>query len=129
MPELLADVPDHRVDRIDLRDDPASSGAKLVVVSSRSVNSLLWSLLFVGIFGPGEALAEAGRGPIEALEAVGAPPLFVTVSVYAAPVWPWTKLPVCDLEIVRSGASTLTAAVAVLPVPPSLEVTGSVVLT
>src|ERR1700694_1703155 len=27
--------------------------AKLVLVSSRSVNSLVWALLFVGIFGPG----------------------------------------------------------------------------
>ena len=32
--------------------------AKLVLVSSRSVNSLVWALLFVGIFGPG-ALAGA----------------------------------------------------------------------
>jgi phosphonate transport system permease protein len=68
--------------------------AKLILVSSRSVNSLVWALLFVGIFGPGalagtlaiafrsigfvgklfgEALEETHRGPIEALEAVGAP--------------------------------------------------------
>jgi phosphonate transport system permease protein len=68
--------------------------AKLVLVSSRSVNSLVWALLFVGIFGPGalagtlaiafrsigfvgkllgEALEEAPLGPIEALSAVGAP--------------------------------------------------------
>jgi len=68
--------------------------AKLVLVSSRSVNSLVWALLFVGIFGPGalagtlaiafrsigfvgklfgEALEEAQRGPIEALTAAGAP--------------------------------------------------------
>jgi phosphonate transport system permease protein len=67
--------------------------AKLVLVSSRSVNSLVWALLFVGIFGPGalagtlaiafrsvgfvgklvgEALEETPRGPIEALEAAGA---------------------------------------------------------
>ncbi len=58
-------------------------------MSSRSVNSLVWALLFVGIFGPGalagtlaiafrsigfvgklfgEALEEAQRGPIEALD-------------------------------------------------------------
>jgi len=68
--------------------------AKLILVSSRSVNSLVWALLFVGIFGPGalagtlaiafrsigfvgklfgEALEESRRGPIEALEAAGAP--------------------------------------------------------
>jgi phosphonate transport system permease protein len=29
------------------------SPCKLVLVSSRSVNSLVWALLFVGIFGPG----------------------------------------------------------------------------
>jgi phosphonate transport system permease protein len=68
--------------------------AKLLLVSSRSVNSLVWALLFVAIFGPGalagtiaiafrsvgfvgklvgEALEEAHPGPIEALAAAGAP--------------------------------------------------------
>ena len=68
--------------------------AKLALVSSRSVNSLVWALLFVAVFGPGalagtlaiafrsvgfvgklfgEALEEADRGTIEALEATGAP--------------------------------------------------------
>jgi phosphonate transport system permease protein len=67
--------------------------AKLVLVASRSVNSLVWALLFVGIFGPGplagtlaiafrsigfvgkllgEAVEEAQRGPLEALSAAGA---------------------------------------------------------
>lgn len=67
--------------------------ARLVLVSSRSVNSLVWALLFVAIFGPGalagtlaiafrsvgfvgkligEALEEAAPGPIEALTAAGA---------------------------------------------------------
>ncbi len=67
--------------------------ARLVLVSSRSVNSLVWALLFVGIFGPGalagtlaiafrsigfvgklvgEAMEEAAPGPIEALTAAGA---------------------------------------------------------
>src|SRR2546423_150184 len=71
--------------------------AKLILVSSRSVNSLVWALLFVGIFGPGalagtlaiafrsigfvgklfgEAIEETARGPIEALDAAGAPWLF-----------------------------------------------------
>ena len=73
---------------------PINLAAKLVLVSSRSVNSLVWALLFVGIFGPGalagtlaiafrsigfvgklfgEALEEAQKGPIEALTAAGAP--------------------------------------------------------
>src|SRR4249919_2201146 len=73
---------------------PVNLLAKLVLVSSRSVNSLVWALLFVGIFGPGalagtlaiafrsigfvgklfgEALEETQRGPIEALAAAGAP--------------------------------------------------------
>jgi len=67
--------------------------AKLILVSSRSVNSLVWALLFVAIFGPGalagtvcigfrsvgfvgklfaEALEETDPGPIEALVAAGA---------------------------------------------------------
>ena len=73
---------------------PVNLVAKLILVSSRSVNSLVWALLFVGIFGPGalagtlaiafrsigfvgklfgEALEEAQPGPIEALSAAGAP--------------------------------------------------------
>ncbi len=73
---------------------PVNLFAKLILVSSRSVNSLVWALLFVGIFGPGalagtlaiafrsigfvgklfgEALEEAAPGPIEALTAAGAP--------------------------------------------------------
>ena len=32
---------------------PVNLFAKLILVSSRSVNSLVWALLFVGIFGPG----------------------------------------------------------------------------
>ena len=73
---------------------PVNYLARLILVSSRSVNSLVWALLFVGIFGPGalagtlaiafrsigfvgklfgEALEEAQPGPIEALTAAGAP--------------------------------------------------------
>ena len=73
---------------------PLNYLAKLVLVSSRSVNSLVWALLFVAIFGPGalagtlaiafrsigfvgklfgEALEDSNRGTIEALEATGAP--------------------------------------------------------
>jgi phosphonate transport system permease protein len=66
--------------------------ARVILVSSRSVNSLVWALLFVAVFGPGamagtfaiafrsigfvgkllgEALEEAPPGPIEALQATG----------------------------------------------------------
>mgnify|MGYP003694662291 CR=1 FL=1 len=43
-------------------DAGSISCAKLVLVSSRSVNSLVWALLFVGIFGPG-ALPERSPSP------------------------------------------------------------------
>lgn len=67
--------------------------ARVLLVSSRSVNSLVWALLFVAVFGPGalagtiaiafrsigfvgkllgEALEESPAGPIEALKASGA---------------------------------------------------------
>jgi phosphonate transport system permease protein len=68
--------------------------AHFLFVTSRSVNSLVWALLFVAIFGPGplagtlaiafrsigfvgklfgEAIEEANRGSIEALVSAGAP--------------------------------------------------------
>ena len=67
--------------------------ARFILVSSRSINSLVWALLFIAIFGPGavagtmaiafrsigfvgkllgEAIEEAHPGPIEALTATGA---------------------------------------------------------
>ncbi len=79
--------------------------AKLILVSSRSVNSLVWALLFVAIFGPGalagtvcigfrsvgfvgklfaEALEETNPDPIEALTAAGAPWLSIFLKGY----WP-----------------------------------------
>jgi phosphonate transport system permease protein len=79
--------------------------AKLLLVSSRSVNSLVWALLFVAVFGPGalagtlaiafrsigfigkllgEALEEAAPGPIEALNAAGSP----WPSLLAKGYWP-----------------------------------------
>ena len=59
---------------------------------------------------------------------VAAVPEFVTVMVYVTPVWPWVKLPECDFRMVRSGARTVIDALAVPPVPPSVEVTWPVVL-
>lgn len=82
--------------------------AKLLLVSSRSVNSVVWALLFVVVLGPGplagtfavgfrsigfigkllgEALEEAQRGSIEALAATGAP----MASVLRMGYWPQVK--------------------------------------
>ena len=79
--------------------------ATFVFVASRSVNSLIWALLFVAVFGPGalagvmsiavrsigfvgkllaEAIEDAAPGPIEALSATGAP----FSSVLAKGYWP-----------------------------------------
>ena len=79
--------------------------AQFILVSSRSVNSLIWALLFVAIFGPGaiagvlaigfrsigfvgkllaEAFEEAQVGPIEALKSTGASP----ASILAKGYWP-----------------------------------------
>jgi phosphonate transport system permease protein len=79
--------------------------AQLMLVSSRSVNSLVWALIFVAVFGPGaaagtfaiafrsvgfvgkllaEALEETAPGPLEALRAAGAP----WGSIMLKGVWP-----------------------------------------
>jgi len=79
--------------------------ARFFLVSSRSVNSLVWALLFVAIFGPGviagvlaiafrsvgfvgkllgEAIEEINMGPIEALRATGASWMSVLLKGY----WP-----------------------------------------
>lgn len=78
---------------------------RALLVASRSVNTVIWGLLFVAIFGPGpvagicavaarsvgflakilaEAIEEADRGPIEAIEATGAG----TAQVYLVGVLP-----------------------------------------
>ncbi|MGE3065637.1 MAG: phosphonate ABC transporter, permease protein PhnE [Hyphomicrobiaceae bacterium] len=82
--------------------------AKLIFATSRSVNSLVWALLFVSVFGPGplagtlaiafrsigftgkllaEALEEANMGSIEALVAAGAPRSPILLLGY----WPQVK--------------------------------------
>lgn len=79
--------------------------ATFILVSTRTINSLVWALLFVAMFGPGtvagvvtiavrsigfvgklfgEALEEARPGPIEALRAAGAP----WMSVFLKGYWP-----------------------------------------
>src|SRR5471030_2118262 len=84
---------------------PLNFVARLLLVSSRSVNSLVWALLFVAVFGPGalagtlaiafrsigfigklvgEAIEEANVGAIEALQAVGAPWFSILTKGY----WP-----------------------------------------
>jgi phosphonate transport system permease protein len=79
--------------------------ARLILVSSRSVNTLVWALLFVAVFGPGavagvmaiafrsigfvgkllsEALDGTDIGPVEALKAAGAPWMSIIIKGY----WP-----------------------------------------
>jgi phosphonate transport system permease protein len=79
--------------------------ARLILVSSRSVNTLVWALLFIAVFGPGavagvmaiafrsigfvgkllsEALDGSDNGPVEALKAVGAPWMSIIIKGY----WP-----------------------------------------
>ena len=93
-------------------------GAKLLLVASRSVNSLVWALLFVAVFGPGavagtvaitfrsigfvgkllgEALEEAAPGPVEAMVAVGAP----WASVFLKGYWPQVKPAFFSIVLLR----------------------------
>ena len=107
---------------------PVNLAAKLILVSSRSVNSLVWALLFVGIFGPGalagtlaiafrsigfvgklvgEALEETNRGPIEALDAVGAP----WVSRLTFGYWPQVKPAFWSIALFRWDINVRESAV------------------
>jgi phosphonate transport system permease protein len=102
--------------------------AKLLLVSSRSVNSLVWALLFVAIFGPGalagtmaiafrsigfvgklfgEALEEARSGPIEALKAAGAP----WSSIYLKGYWPQVEPAFWAIALFRWDISVRESAV------------------
>ncbi len=102
--------------------------AKLMLVSSRSVNSLVWALLFVAIFGPGalagtmaiafrsigfvgklfgEALEEARPGPIEALTAAGAP----WTSIYLKGYWPQVEPAFWAIALFRWDISVRESAV------------------
>ncbi len=107
---------------------PLNLLAKLVLVSSRSVNSLVWALLFVGIFGPGalagtlaiafrsigfvgklfgEAIEETAHGPIEALDAAGAPWL----SRLAFGYWPQVKPAFWSIALFRWDINVRESAV------------------
>ncbi len=102
--------------------------AKFILVSSRSVNSLVWALLFVAIFGPGalagtlaiafrsigfvgkllaEALEESHKGPIEALTAAGAPP----VSVFMKGYWPQVQPSFWSIALFRLDINIRESAV------------------
>jgi phosphonate transport system permease protein len=92
--------------------------AQFVFVSSRSVNSLIWALLFVAVFGPGalagvlsiafrsigfigklfgEALEEAQKGPVDALVATGAP----HAVVLAKGIWPQVEPSFWSVALLR----------------------------
>ena len=107
---------------------PVNLLARFVLVSSRSVNSLVWALLFVGIFGPGalagtlaiafrsigfvgklfgEALEETSHGPIEALDAAGAPP----VSLLTFGYWPQVKPAFWSIALFRWDINVRESAV------------------
>ncbi len=102
--------------------------AKLLLVSSRSVNSLVWALLFVAIFGPGalagtmaiafrsigfvgklfgEALEEVRPGSIEALKAAGAP----WTSIYIKGYWPQVEPAFWAIALFRWDISVRESAV------------------
>jgi phosphonate transport system permease protein len=102
--------------------------ARLILVSSRSVNSLVWALIFVGIFGPGplagtlaiafrsigfvgklvgEALDETQPGPIEALRAAGAP----WVSILSFGYWPQVRPAFWSIALFRFDINVRESAV------------------
>ena len=102
--------------------------AKLILVSSRSVNSLVWALLFVAVFGPGalagtmaiafrsigfvgkllaEALEEAQPGPIEALQSAGAPWISVVTKGY----WPQVQPAFWSIALFRWDINVRESAV------------------
>ena len=107
---------------------PLNYFAKLMLVSSRSVNSLVWALLFVAIFGPGalagtmaiafrsigfvgklfgEALEEARPGPVEALKAAGAP----WSSIFIKGYWPQVEPAFWAIALFRWDISVRESAV------------------
>jgi phosphonate transport system permease protein len=107
---------------------PLNYFAKLMLVSSRSVNSLVWALLFVAIFGPGalagtmaiafrsigfvgklfgEALEEARPGPVEALKAAGAP----WSSIFMKGYWPQVEPAFWAIALFRWDISVRESAV------------------
>ncbi len=107
---------------------PVNLLARLVLVASRSVNSLVWALLFIAVFGPGalagtlaiafrsigfvgklfgEALEECRPGPVDALTAVGAP----GASVFIKGVWPQVKPAFWSIALFRWDINVRESAV------------------
>src|SRR5918994_5504856 len=107
---------------------PVNYFAKLMLVSSRSVNSLVWALLFIAIFGPGalagtmaiafrsigfvgklfgEALEETRPGPVEALKAAGAP----WPSIFIKGYWPQVEPAFWAIALFRWDISVRESAV------------------
>ena len=101
---------------------------RVILVTSRSVNTIIWALLFVAIFGPGalagtmaiafrsigfvgklfgEAIEETARGPIEALDAAGAPWL----SRLAFGYWPQVKPAFWSIALFRWDINVRESAV------------------
>jgi phosphonate ABC transporter permease subunit PhnE len=102
--------------------------AHFILVASRSVNSLVWALLFIAMFGPGvlagtfaiafrsvgfvgklfaESLEECHRGPIEALRAVGAPAGSILLRGY----WPQVQPAFWSLALLRWDINVRESAV------------------
>ena len=102
--------------------------AHVILVTSRSVNSLVWALLFVAFFGPGplagtfaiafrsigfvgkllaQSLEECQPGPIEALQAVGAP----RASVLLKGFWPQVKPAFWSIALLRWDINVRESAV------------------
>lgn len=102
--------------------------ARVVLVASRSVNSLVWALLFVAIFGPGplagafaigfrsigfvgkmmgETIEQMPRGPIEALQATGAS----KVSEIQYGYWPQLKPAFLSIVLLRWDINVRESAV------------------
>ena len=102
--------------------------AKFILVCSRSVNSLVWALLFIAVFGPGalagtlaiafrsigfvgklfgEALEETAPGPVDALTAVGAS----QASVFLKGYWPQVKPAFISIALFRWDINVRESAV------------------
>jgi len=102
--------------------------ARFILVSTRSINTLLWALFFVAVFGPGalagtlaiafhsigfigklfsEAVEDAHRGSIEALSAVGAPKLALIQYAY----WPQVKPSFWSIALFRWDINVRESAV------------------
>jgi len=107
---------------------PLNLLAKLVLVTSRSVNSLIWALLFVAVFGPGplagtlaiafrsvgftgkllaEALEETNQGTIDALVAAGAPKRSILLFGY----WPQVRPSFYSISLFRWDINVRESAV------------------